>query len=115
MMVKRIITYIASFAVLLSTAACTGGNTAPDSIHMSESSKHLEGKSFQDVVNALQQAGFTNVKSKPLGDLVTGWLSGEGEVKTVEVDGDSSFSTDDSFSAAAPVVVSYHSFPANKR
>jgi len=113
MMVKHIFAYIASVAMVLSTAACSSGNTATDGIRMPESSKHLEGKQFEDVVSALQDAGFTNVKSNPLGDLVTGWLSGEGEVKAVEVDGDSSFSTDNSFPATAPVVVSYHSFPAN--
>lgn len=113
MMVKRILTYIASLAVVLSTAACSGGSNATDAIRMSESSKRLEGRQYQDVVGALQKAGFTNVKANPLGDLITGWLSGEGEVKAVEVDGDSSFSTDDSFPSAAPIVVSYHSFPAN--
>lgn len=76
---------------------------------MPRSSSHFEGKHFQDVVNDLQGAGFTNVQTNALEDLITGWLHEDGEVKTVKVDDDSTFSTDDSFPASAKIVVSYHS------
>lgn len=43
-------------------------------------------------------------------DLVTGWITKDGEVYKVSIDGDSDFDEGDIFPEDAEVVVTYHTF-----
>ena len=81
-------------------------------ISMAKSSKDLTGENYETVILALQEMGFTNVKSAPLGDLKKGWLHKEGEVDKVSIGGITKFSVNDIFDADAEVIITYHSFPA---
>lgn len=109
-MVKRFLTCTLTVALLVLTSAC-GNSSAPDNaISMPSSSKDFEGTGYEKVVDDLAKAGFSNVESKALDDLITGWLTKEGSVETIAVNGDSLFTTDDSFPKDAEIVVSYHSF-----
>lgn len=112
-MIKRVLTAALALTVALTIAGCSGSESG-DTVRMPESSRNFEGEQFQDVVDTLEDAGYTNVTPEPLGDLVTGFLKGEGEVKEVGVDGDTLFTTDDSFAPDVEIVVSYHSFPADE-
>ncbi len=62
-------------------------------------------------MDALKDAGFTNIEVTPLGDLITGWLDDPGTVKEVEVNGVTSFEKAEVFNSDAEFVISYHSFP----
>jgi len=62
------------------------------------------------MVTQFKGAGFTNVSTKEIDDLILGWLTEDGQVKEVSIGGKTSFSTSDSFAADAPVVVGYHIF-----
>jgi hypothetical protein len=110
-MKHRVLACALIFALVLSTAACGGKNEPDGLIGMPGSSSDFEGETYQNVVEDLESAGFTDVETKPLGDLITGWLSKPDEVDEVTVDGDGDFKIDDRFEATTRIVVSYHSFP----
>ena len=83
-------------------------------IHMPFGGNDYDGANYQEIVSQLEEAGFTNVRKEPLGDLVTGWLNDEGEVDEVSVDGDTVFSTDSKYFPDVEIVVSYHTFPGEE-
>lgn len=114
-MVKRIVAIGLALALIASVAACSSKEPlADDQANMPASSKDLEGEQYQDVVDVLHDAGFTNVETKALGDLITGWLHGEGEVKEVEIGGVAAFDKGDTLQRDAEILLSYHSFPKDK-
>ena len=73
--------------------------------------KDLKGKDYQEVISRLQEMGFTNIKTDPLGDLKRGWIYDEGEVKEVSIGGTTKFSINDIFDSDVEIIISYHSFP----
>lgn len=106
-------------ALLLSTAACgtdsgSAESVPDDTVTMPAFSEDLADENYEDVLDDLREAGFTNVETEALGDLITGWLTKEGSVEAVEVDGDSEYSTEDRYPKDVEVVVAYHSFPADE-
>ena len=76
-----------------------------------ESSSDLEGENFEDVIAQLQDAGFTNVETEVIPDLIIGFLVKDGEVEEVSIDGETDFDPDTPFAPDAPVIVAYHTFP----
>lgn len=68
------------------------------------------GENYQAVQMSFEAAGFTNIETVPLGDLVTGLLSSDGEVSNVTING-GDFSEGEQFAPDALVVISYHSYP----
>jgi hypothetical protein len=48
-----------------------------------------------------------------LEDLITGWLTNDGEVESVSVDGDKDYSPDVWYSNNVKVVITYHTFPSD--
>ena len=57
-------------------------DSARGTLHLSF--KDLKGKDYQEVISMLQEMGFTNIITDPLGDLKKGWIYDEGEVKEPE-------------------------------
>lgn len=108
---------IICLALLLSTAACTDDQSAPAAeekpvrVAIPDAAGDLEGDNYGDVVDALTEAGFTNVDTEVIPDLITGWLVKDGEVESVTVDGVSDFESGDEFDPGVEVVVAYHTFP----
>ena len=80
-------------------------------IAVTSSSGDLSGEDYQDVVQTLQDMGFTNVTAIGLEDVVkvTGWLITDGAVKSVSIDGRTKFDIGTVFESDAEVIVSYHS------
>ena len=108
---RRLISLIAACILTTSLAACDGTNkTAYAPIESSE----VSSSNYQDMVTQFKGAGFTNVSTKEIDDLILGWLTEDGQVKEVSIGGKTSFSTSDSFATDTPVVVSYHTFPKKK-
>lgn len=88
---------------------------------MDEHSRYIEGKiqvpiaSFEDkmytdVVAMFENAGFTNVSAEKVPDLITGWISKEGEVIEVSINGDTEFSSEEYFAPDATIIVRYHGY-----
>lgn len=109
-MINRLYACALTVALLVLTSACGSSSDPADVRSMPSSSKDYEGLDYQNVVEKLTTAGFTNVKPEAMNDLITGWLAKEGSVETIAVAGDSLFTTDDDFPKDAEIIVSYHSF-----
>lgn len=80
---------------------------------MPEAATTFEGQNYEDVVTQLQDAGFTNIETKAQEDLITGWVTKEGEVDKVSVAGKTNFSASDKFKSDVRIVVTYHAFPSD--
>lgn len=70
-----------------------------------------QGRDYQDVYDDFAENGFTNIRFEVLDDLIIGFLTKDGEVESVSVDGDTDYSADDWYPADVEVVITYHSFP----
>lgn len=75
------------------------------------SSSMLEGEDYRDVVMRFENAGFTNIETEPMGDLITGWVNKDGSVAKVSIAGETSFGSSSEYPPDALVRISYHSYP----
>ena len=87
------------------------GDDDGNSIKVPDSAQNFEGENYKDVVKILEDAGYTNVKTEVIDDLVTGWLTKEDSVERVSIDGHTDFNKGDKFAKDAEIVVTYHTFP----
>ncbi len=74
------------------------------------SAKAYHGENYKEVVHELEAMGFENIETVPKEDLVTGWITKEGEVARISIAGDSKFEEGEIFSKEADVIVTYHTF-----
>ena len=74
------------------------------------SADECKDKNFEQVADDFENAGFTNVKTEAIEDLITGWLTKDGAVEKVSVGGNSAFSESETFDSAAEVIIIYHTF-----
>ncbi len=79
-------------------------------IKMPCSMSDYKGEQYEEVVQELEDLGFYNIETAQKKDLVTGWITKDGEVYKVSINGDSDFDEGDIFSEDAEVVVTYHTF-----
>lgn len=77
------------------------------------SSKEAKGMNYQDVIRKFKKAGFTNISTSIKYDVITGWLTDNGEVKSVTVNGEK-IDLSDKFRPDAKIVVTYHALRKNK-
>jgi len=80
-------------------------------IRMQSSSEGYEGLDYKEVVSELKALGFTNINTKPLDDLIIGFIADENEVEEVSVGGSIDYSAGSMFYPDVRIVVSYHSYP----
>ena len=74
------------------------------------SSNDYEEDNYKQVVKQLESAGFQNIETFEIADLVTGWITKDGDVDRVSINGDYDFDEGDIFPKDATVVVTYHTF-----
>lgn len=74
---------------------------------MPASASDFKYDSYKDVETALKEAGFTNIKTAILYDIVWGWTN-EGEVDSVSVNGNTEFAKGNVFKKDAEIVITYH-------
>lgn len=89
-------------------------SSVPSGIHPPISASETDGKNYAVVVRQFKDAGFTNVGTEKIEDLITGWLTKDGEIEQIAIEGETDFKKWDSFRADAKVVVSYHTFSRGK-
>lgn len=75
------------------------------------SSEDIDDQNYEDIVTQFKNAGFTNVTTRKVEDLITGFLHDDGDVDEVSINGETEFDDFESFIADAKVVVSYHTYP----
>lgn len=96
------------FIILIMITGCS--EKTADGIKMPFSSGVCKGDNYQDVISDLKNAGFTNVETEVLYDLVTGILTKDGEVEKVSVNGDAKYDPDARYPKDVKIVVTYHTF-----
>lgn len=69
------------------------------------------GTDYEDAVRRFEGSGFTNIQTKRLDDLITGWVTKDGEVERVSIGGDTEFSAGTWVPEDIAVVITYHAFP----
>lgn len=79
------------------------------------SAKEAKGTNYNEVVDSFRNAGFINVKTEPEYDIITGWLTKDGETESVSIGDDSKFNSSDNFRPDTTVVVKYHTLLKNKK
>lgn len=78
------------------------------------SAKEAKSMDYTDVVKAFEDAGFINITVNIEYDIITGWLTDDGEVKSVTINGDKKFDYYDKYRLDAEVIITYHTFKKNK-
>lgn len=78
------------------------------------SSKEAKGSNYKEVQNAFKDAGFTNISTKVEYDIVTGWITDDGEVESIIIDENEKFDSGDKYKLNSEVVITYHTFRKNK-
>lgn len=107
---KRIFAIV--FAILLCISLATCGDSSE---HIGEAktpsgSSIQQGRNFLDVREDFEKHGFTNIKIEAIDDLIIGWLTEDGEVEKVSVNGDENYSADTWVAADVEVIIYYHTF-----
>lgn len=64
-------------------------------------------ENYKDIEKVFKNAGFTNIKTEILYDIVLGWTN-EGEVEKVSINGETDFQRGDVFAKDAAIVITYH-------
>lgn len=78
------------------------------------SGKEAKGLNYKEVKKAFKDAGFINVSTEVEYDIITGWLTDDGEVESVIVDGDKKYDSSEEYKLNSDVVINYHTFRKNK-
>lgn len=89
-------------------------NTNKNEAKTPSASSIQKGTHYEEVVDAFEAAGFTNIQTEGMEDLIVGWLTNDGDIAYVSVDGDKYFSPDTAFPKDVEVIIAYHTFPTNE-
>ena len=73
-------------------------------------SKEAKKQNYNDVVTQFKNAGFGNIKLVQEKDLITGWVTKDGSVESVSINGDVKYKTTSSFRVDAEITITYHTF-----
>lgn len=100
-------------AVILLTGCSQDEPLGENETKISGSASDFEGDDYQEVLAELEEDGFTNIKTEKLEDLITGWLTKDGEVEQISIDGEADFEEGAVYSKDAAIVVTYHTFKSD--
>ena len=78
------------------------------------SSKAAKKLDYQEVEMQFREAGFVNVRTEAVYDLLMGWITKDGAVESISVNGESTFSEYTSFRPDVEVVITYHTLSRNR-
>lgn len=108
---KKIILFILVCLFAVSLASCEDTTDHTGQIKIPTSASALKGKNYEEVVQLFEDSGFTNIEVEAIEDLVTGWLTKDGEVEDVSIAGNVKFSAGQWIEPDSKIVIRYHTFP----
>lgn len=111
MKMKRILSILLVFVICCMFTACGRENNHEGQSKTPSGSSIMKGKNYQDVIEIFEENGFTNVQTEKIDDLITGWLTKDGEVEEVSVGGNVEYSADEWVKSDTKIVIRYHTFP----
>ncbi|MEH6993712.1 hypothetical protein V7075_13520 [Neobacillus drentensis] len=110
---KKIISIFIA-CIIITLVGCAGDSNEHEGEAKTPSGSSIQkGRDYQEVVNDFKGKGFKNIKTEKLEDLITGWLTKDGQVESVSVDGDKDYSPDVWYSNNVKVVITYHTFSSD--
>lgn len=107
---KKLFALLLSLVMVFAITGCDSSSHDGEAKTPSASSIQ-KGRDYQSVAEDFKEHGFTNIKLVELDDLVTGWLTKEGEVESVSVDGNTDYSADTWYPNDVEIIIIYHTFP----
>ena len=78
------------------------------------SSKDAKKMNYEEVAAEFKNAGFTNIRVEAEYDIITGWINSDGEIKSITINGDSKFDSNDKYRPDVEIVIIYHALRSNK-
>ena len=79
-------------------------------VYIRNDAGHYSGKPYTDVMEELRACGFTDIAAIKKKDLVKGWIAKAGDVNSISINGDKSFTEGQVYREDAKVVIEYHEF-----
>lgn len=110
---KKVSCIVLSIALCFLLAACGSTDDHSGEAKTPSGSSIMNGRDYESVVSDFEEHGFTNIKLEKIEDLITGWLTDDGEVERVTVGGDEDYSPDKWVPSDIEVVIYYHTFSDN--
>lgn len=83
------------------------GAVGENEVMVPSSASNCMFENYKDIEKIFKDAGFTNITTEILYDIVWGWTE-EGEVDSISIDGNSDFIRGDIFAKDAKIVITYH-------
>ena len=71
---------------------------------------NVKDKKYSDIVTLFKNAGFTNITTEKVPDLITGWLHSEGDVIEVVINGSTVLNLFNYYEPDAEIIVRYHGY-----
>lgn len=79
--------------MVIALAGCSGNSNGHEGEAKTPSgSSAQKGRDYQEVIDNFAEKGFKNIKTEKLEDLITGWMTKDGEVKSFSGDGNKAYS-----------------------
>ena len=79
-------------------------------IRIGKEASEFRGEQYSDVVDELKMKGFTNISLRRADNLITGWITKEGSIKEITINGKADFAEKDSFGYDAPIEIIVNTF-----
>lgn len=102
-------------AILFNGCGSSKENNNPDLIKPPASSSSLHKENQKDVVTKFEKSGFTNIEVQKLEDLITGWITKDGSVESVSIDGDTNYDSSKRYSKDSKILIVYHTFKSRDK
>jgi len=100
--------------ISLMLTACSDSDKHEGEAKTPSASSTQKGRNYQDVIDTFEEKGFININTEVLDDLITGWLTKDGEVESVSVDGNVDYTANVWYPNDVEIVITYHTFPLAK-
>lgn len=79
-------------------------------VKVTAASKDYKGENYLVIKKELENAGFINIDLMAEEDLVTGWITKDGSIERISINGDNDFDDYSYFPVDAKIVITYHTF-----
>lgn len=112
---NRLVSFLLVCVCCFMLVACDNSSEHIGEAKTPSASSVLKGQNYENVVKTFEDKGFTNIKLEKIEDLITGWLTEDGEVEEVSVGGNVDYSPDQWVANDIEVIIKYHTFPEDKK
>ena len=111
---KKMVNVLIACILAIALVGCGGNSNGHEGEAKTPSGSSVQkGRDYQKVIDDFEEKGFKNIKTEILEDLITGWMTKDGEVESVSIDGNEDYSPDVWYPNDVEVVITYHTFPAD--